>query len=475
MNRKLVYLTTCVLLILLLPLAGQAQIEIAFPFLTPKVQDYRVKILASGEGQEPTSAEVYHKDDLFITKTELFGEEIQFGYREDSRGLPEPNLALFYANYEVRIVDVQEVAGREGLVLDIYRKRDGLLVQRYIVDQENALVLNQYHYNEQGKVVYSSETLEIDFDPDFSPIDFDNIHEVNLEFTTLNQEDILQDLPWLNLADLPLAKGFQIEGFSQIMYPREMQPNLYLGELYPNKHLAFYYVWFSDGLEHFSLQISFEPNTEIQIDDANLIIVRHWPSTTLMAVEDRPISLELNGASFSPEKIAALFKSVTGIGRIKNPEALQEEIYDLHLAFPMPNYEAIAQETLSKEELAELAPWINTRPHSYPQQLEVVGYALAEFPDEIRAELQFEADNLDTSMIELVITLSNGADYHYVGAAITEDYSGANPRTYSYAKKTKGVLISFPTESITVFSHSELLSYDEQLSVIKALFPTLIR
>ena len=477
MNKKLICLTACLLLILLLPSAGQAQIEIAFPFLTPKVQDYRVKILTSGEGREPMSAEVYHKGDLFITQTELFGEKIQFGVREDSGGTPEPNLALFYANYEVRIVDVQEVAGRNGLVLDIYRKRDHLLIQRYIVDQENALVLNQYHFDGHGKVVYSSETLEIDFDPDFSPIDFDNIHEVNLEFKSLSQEDVLKGLPWLKLADLPLGEGFQIEGYSRVVYPHEMQPDSYLSELYQNTPLVHYSIWITDGLEYLMIEISSAPTAQTQIDDdSRLIIVRHGPAGTLAVVENQPISLELNGVSFSPGKIEAIFRSATGIAHIKNPEALREEIYDLHLypPFPVLDYATIVQETLGREELAEVAPWINTRPYTYPQQLEVVGYALARFPDEIRAELELGAGEPDTPVVELVIILSNGADYHYVGTAFAEDYSDAFPRTYHYAQKAQAVIISFPTQPVAVFSQSAFLSHDEQLSILKALFPTMI-
>ncbi len=105
----------------------------------------------------------------------------------------------------------------------------------------------------------------------------------------------------------------------------------------------------------------------------------------------------------------------------------------------------------------------------------MVGYALARFPDEIRAELELGAGEPDTPVVELVIILSNGADYHYVGTAFAEDYSDAFPRTYHYAQKAQAVIISFPpTQPVAVFSQSAFLSHDEQLSILKALFPTMI-
>ncbi|HHY15751.1 MAG TPA: hypothetical protein GX521_06720 [Firmicutes bacterium] len=54
------------------------------------------------------------------------------------------------------------------------------------------------------------------------------------------------------------------------------------------------------------------------------------------------------------------------------------------------------------------------------------------------------------------------------------DYSDAFPRTYHYAQKAQAVIINFPTQPVAVFSQSAFLSHDEQLSILKALFPTMI-
>ncbi len=117
-----------------------------------------------------------------------------------------------------------------------------------------------------------------------------------------------------------------------------MQPDSYLSELYQNTPpLVHYSIWITDGLEYLMIEISSAPTAQTQIDDdSRLIIVRHGPAGTLAVVENQPISLELNGVSFSPGKIEAIFRSATGIAHIKNPEALREEIYDLHLYPPLP-------------------------------------------------------------------------------------------------------------------------------------------
>lgn len=64
----------------------------------------------------------------------------------------EPNLELFFSNYELRVVDTAEVAGRTGLVVELYHRSDNRLVVKYFVDFETGLALNQYQYDPNGSV-----------------------------------------------------------------------------------------------------------------------------------------------------------------------------------------------------------------------------------------------------------------------------------------------------------------------------------
>lgn len=475
MRKSLLSLIFSLVLLLFCSAGGWAQLETVFPFAQPQVQDYYLKSQVIPDPLDPLGPssfiyEMYRQGERTLTRTEWVGGVLEMVHQDS--WTPEPNLELFYANYELRITALKEAAGRQGIVIDLYRKEDQKRVHSYVIDQETGLILNQYFYDRAGNLTQSYEALEIDLQPDFSQLDWDNVPLISSEQLPLSEKEAQELLPWANLKALSLPKRFQVAGYSLNDYG-EMRESLYLEKLYPHLPISSLWIWISDGYEVGIIEIAFAPEEKIHIgEDSVLEIVIHSSESTVAVFQDQPLSVKLWGEDFASAQIDALFKAVTGVDKIANPERLglffQPEPNDL--PFSAVDYSALPQKPLSQEEFAELAPWAFLHPYSYPRNLEVVGFAQTEFPQALRQALGFGEAYSDTPLLELLILLSDGKRVHYVGLAFAEGYRGyPAPRHRSLKPLGRAVQVTSQDQPVALFSFSDFLSQKEQISVIQAL------
>ncbi len=211
---------------------------------------------------------------------------------------PDLDLSLFFSNYEIKVIDTQQVADRTCLVIEQYHKHDNQLVIKYVIDKETGLTLNQYRYDPQGNLYLAFETLAIDYEPDFSAIDFDSIpdYTVSIQQHPLSQTDFSKLVPWINLTSLPLPEGFQVIGYSQVDYPKEIQQSLYLTEKYPNTPITHLWIWLSDGYYISTIEVSFATTQTVNItENSEIKIVENTTDSTTAVILEQPIAIEIIG------------------------------------------------------------------------------------------------------------------------------------------------------------------------------------
>lgn len=329
MKNLLTCFCLCMLLIISLSVTATAQLEAIFPFSEQQVDNYYIKTKITTyytpDGQNTATTEVYYLDNTIISQFEVGGNLVQYQNVIEPTWEPDLDLNLFFSNYELKIVDTKLVAGRECIVIDLYRKNNGQLVITYVVDKETRLTLEQYRYNPQGNLFFVTEVLEVDYDPDISAIDFDNIPKFNLSIhqLPLSQADFLKLAPWINLTALPLPEGFEIIGYSQADYPQELLEGNWLNTNYPSLPITHLWIWASDGYYHGFINIAFATAQKIELSpNSGLEIIENTSDSTIVTIPDHPLTIEMVNELTTPEQRIAILQALTNIDQIFNPQAL---------------------------------------------------------------------------------------------------------------------------------------------------------
>ena len=86
-------------------------------------------------------------------------------------------LEVLFSNLELRIVGFQQVLARDCVVIELHDKKQNSLKIKYVVDLKTGISLNEYYYDEDGKLVESYEAVSVDYDPDVSHINLIILHQ----------------------------------------------------------------------------------------------------------------------------------------------------------------------------------------------------------------------------------------------------------------------------------------------------------
>lgn len=151
--------------------------------------------------------------------------------------------------------------------------------------------------------------MEIDFEPDFSGINFDDPLRANLVSSRreLTVEQFLEFLPWVNLEGLPLPQGHEIISFTHAEGGVLVLEEVYLRNKYPDAPITKLYVWISDGLRGAEICIAFVGDQK-QVSTYSVEVLETSPETLAMIVvpeADTVFSVYSDGLN-SEEKIALL-------------------------------------------------------------------------------------------------------------------------------------------------------------------------
>lgn len=313
------------LILLFLASSGLAfELEAILPFSSEYVGNYYAKYQISVddlpfEGYEYLVYRAYYKDGLSTTFTTVplhdgTLHEYQFTFADpgpSSTSNPEPDLHLFFTNYELHLVALTETAGREAIVIDIFSKHSKQRVMTYVIDLETSLVLNQVHYDRQGDIIQTYETLEIDFDPDFSLVDFEAapIADLDVMTETITEEEFRQHLPWLNLENLPLPSGFEIAWYGRQQLGVTALEEIYLKNKNPDAPTTNLFIWLSDGLLGAQVQLA-TIEGDRTIDQYSIEVLETSPDTyTMIAVPEAVTVLSMRSNFMTPREQIELLKA----------------------------------------------------------------------------------------------------------------------------------------------------------------------
>lgn len=257
-----------VVLVVAVPAAASLNLETLLPFTgrgpdtyfmvyQVSVSDYPV------EGQEYLEYRVYSRGDTiaYLTTIQLHdGTAHEYQFTMDLSGVsgPEPEPELFFTNYELRVVGLEEIAGRQTAVVDLVHKLTNQKVVTYAVDLETSMTLRRVEYDSLGQVVRWERVVEIDFQPDFSELDFTkNVLSLEGKYKEVSKEEVLQLLPWLQLDEAALPPGFAFIGYALVEGGVEFLEENVLRSRYPGSPVDKVLLWFSDGLKHGQIRAVF--------------------------------------------------------------------------------------------------------------------------------------------------------------------------------------------------------------------------
>lgn len=459
-----------------------AQLNTMLPFLHQEVGDYYIKsrvldpsgYLGSSRYADAI-VEMYVRGDVGVSRSELFGEVFEFSLDMDT-WTPETDLELFYDNYEVRIVGMEKAAGRHGFVVELYHKSDQQLKQRYVIDQEKGLVLNQYTYDLAGNLIQGYEAVEVDFDPDFSAIDWEHIQfEITMEHQPLSKDEFKKLLPWINLESLPLPGGFAISAYSEVD-SAWYHENRYLQENYPNLPADAYWIWVSDGFEVIVIEVFTIQGSEIILkSDSYLDVVESLPGVTVIVLPGQPATVNIQGSSLTLHQIENIILALTGAREIRNLEAL--DTLSIHSQLPdveSIDYASLPLEPVSKQELLRLNPWMSMSSNRASGFL-VTGLWKTTYPEKIKERFALHQEHPNLNLIDLVVELSDGERVHYISVSFALDFHrepllGGN---INYGVSLNGFELLAQGPLLSVYSESTFLSIDDQLTLVGELFPML--
>ena len=227
------------------------------------------------------------------------------------------------------MVGFQEVAGRDCIEMDVYKKKDNSLVFTVIVDIETNHILKEYRYDSEGNIIASMETLEIDYDPNLSVLEADGITNFGVEFDGLiyTAEEFAELVPWINLTSLPLPEGFQVIGFAEIISVALDIESEYITESITetkDEHQdLFLIIIVSDGLNLFTIQIQVPYLTEDSIkfsDEIILAIAEYQNSTIGIVFDPTPIVIMIEGDFMTHEQRTEVIQSLTNIDNVNSSD-----------------------------------------------------------------------------------------------------------------------------------------------------------
>ena len=230
MKRIAFSMLVCVLALLSFSMMVSAKIDYWLPIAKPKFENVYFKQITTVYLDETyaTTTEIYSVDNIYVLQTGSDGEDsiipfqqfqLEYNLKEEVQfRRTSDNLSLLLSNYEFRIVDFQQVAERDCIVIELYHKRDNRLVNTLYVDLESGLILKFYQYDDEGNIIYVRETIVVDYDPDISKLDLASIPEFPLgsTITRITTEEFSSLVPWANISSLPLPEGFQIISIHQM-------------------------------------------------------------------------------------------------------------------------------------------------------------------------------------------------------------------------------------------------------------------
>jgi hypothetical protein len=213
MKRITFSMLVCVLALLSFSMMVSAKIDYWLPIAKPKFENVYFKQITTVYLDETyaTTTEIYSVDNIYVLQTGSDGEDsiipfqqfqLEYNLKEEVQfRRTSDNLSLLLSNYEFRIVDFQQVAERDCIVIELYHKRDNRLVNTLYVDLESGLILKFYQYDDEGNIIYVRETIVVDYDPDISKLDLASIPEFPLgsTITRITTEEFSSLVPWANI------------------------------------------------------------------------------------------------------------------------------------------------------------------------------------------------------------------------------------------------------------------------------------
>ena len=174
---------------------------------------------------ESTSSRIYINDgkiyveiaDQLILMDDFFVEEI--------RTLSIDYLHEFAEEYEVRELGTEIVLNQTTIHQQIVKKETGVVVQEgwTALELPLPLPLRSISYDEAGNLVSKTTIVELDFDPDFSQIDFNAalpfpLSGRNQNITRLTPAEFESLVPWYDVSQRPLP-GFELTLIHCESYP----------------------------------------------------------------------------------------------------------------------------------------------------------------------------------------------------------------------------------------------------------------
>lgn len=231
-------------------------------------------------------------------------------------------LEVLFSNYELRIVGFQQVLARDCVVIELHDKKQNSLKIKYVVDLKTGISLNEYYYDEDGKLVESYEAVSVDYDPDVSHINLDNTstNDTVVHFERISKTELLERLPWVDLDSLLSPEGFRAVDFFHAIYETEVLDFQDASSRSPQQtyQSTGFTIIISDGLETIDIVIMFDSLLESVAEllpEAIIAIVEKLSATTIAIVlnEGQDMAIAITSDVISHEERIEIIKALTNI------------------------------------------------------------------------------------------------------------------------------------------------------------------
>lgn len=290
------------------------------PFANKSFDNYYVKAQIHQKtmdqlGLDSLEFQIYQmKDQAVLTTTMPLHDgtlrEFQLKLGTEDSFTTQPSLDLFLANYELKIIGVDKVANRDVFIIDIINKQTTQKTITYKIDQETSLVLSQFQYDNSENILHSFIVTEIDYNPEFSLIAFDDspVIDLGVLLEEISQEHFSNHLPWLKLNDLALPHGYEIIGFANAQFKKTVLEEVYLTKGNSEIPVTNLYIFLSDGLRKIVIHVAYlddhKPTTKYSIE-----VTETSPETYIMlSIPEAGTVISTNTSILTREGILALLK-----------------------------------------------------------------------------------------------------------------------------------------------------------------------
>lgn len=236
--------------------------------------------------------------------------EIQFKFKSNTSFSVKPSLNLFLKNYTLQIVGVDKIAGRDVFIINIINKNTNQKAITYAIDQETSFVLKQLKYDNFGNIYHSFQVTEIEYDPNFSSLDFHEspVLEQGTILEEITEEQMTEYIPWLKLDNLSLPHGFEIIGYAQVQFGSTMLEEVYLKYKNPDIPVTNLYILLSDGLQEITVHVAYQTNNKPPTN-YSIEVVETSPETYIMiSVPRADTVLSAKTAILTPKEILSLLE-----------------------------------------------------------------------------------------------------------------------------------------------------------------------